>query len=71
MGIIDPHAKEAALANTKPEKFNTNTVVFILYLFYKCNLITRHHLRTMFKIIKEEAPGDIMKFLVEEERKAT
>ena len=50
---------------------NKDTIVFLLYLFYKCNIITRHHIRTMFKIIDGELPGDIVKYLVEEERKAT
>lgn len=71
MGIIDPHEKEVQLAVAKPDKFDINTVVFILYLLYKDNILTRHHLRHMFKIIKEDAPGDIMRYLVEEERKAT
>ena len=52
-------------------KFNKDTVMFTLYLLYKCNLITRHHLRTMFKIIQDELPADVLKYLVEEERKAT
>jgi len=56
---------------TEVFKFDTNTVVYVLYLLYKRNLITRHDLRGMFKIIKEPLPIDVTKYLVEEERKAT
>jgi len=58
---------------TKPAefKFDPNTIFFLLYMLYKCNILTRHHLRTMTKIIKDPIPGDIVKFLVEEAGRAT
>lgn len=49
-----------------PHKFDVNTVVYFMYLMYKCNMLTRNHLNTMFRIIKEDTPGDVMKYLVEE-----
>lgn len=55
----------------KEFKFDVNTVLFFVYLLYKCNLLTRHHIRTMFKLIKEPLPDDVPKYLVDEERKAT
>lgn len=54
-----------------PFKFDVNSVVFMMYMLYKCNTLTRHHIRHMLKIIKDEAPGDIMKYLVEEAARAT
>jgi Ca2+-binding EF-hand superfamily protein len=51
-------------------KFDVNTVMYVLYLFYKENLLTRKHLKDMFKIVKGELPKDVIKYLVEEGEKA-
>jgi Ca2+-binding EF-hand superfamily protein len=51
-------------------KFDTNTVTFLIYLLYKSNIITRNHMKQMFKTIQEKAPEDIMKYLVEEVAKS-
>jgi hypothetical protein len=51
-------------------KFDVNTVMYIIYLFYKENLLTRKHLKDMFKIVKSELPKDVIKYLVEEGEKA-
>jgi hypothetical protein len=49
---------------------NKDTIVYLMYLLYKSNLITRLNIRHMFKIIDEEIPGDVLAYLVTEERKA-
>lgn len=51
-------------------KFDVNTVVFLLYLMYRENLLTRKHLRDMFVIIKQPLPSeDLIKWLVDEGQK--
>jgi len=57
----------------KPFIFDVNSVIFFMYLMYKRNLLTRHDIRSMFKIIKQPLPenGDLMKYLVDEEKKGT
>ena len=45
------------------------TVMFIFYLLYKSNLITRNHLTRIFEEIKKPQPEDITKYLVAEEAK--
>lgn len=50
-------------------KFDTNTVIYILYILYKTNMLTRGHLKQIFQVIKNKAPDDIMKFLVGEVEK--
>jgi hypothetical protein len=46
--------------------FNKDTVLYILYLQYKANMITRQHLKTYFAIINGKHPEDIAKWLVGE-----
>ena len=45
------------------------TLYYLIYLFYKTSILTRHNLSHLFKIIKEPMPVDIVKYLVEEESK--
>lgn len=54
----------------KELSINVDTILFLLYMFYKCNVLTRHHLKRMLQIIKDKQPEDIAKFLVEEVGKA-
>ncbi len=56
---------------TKPFTFDANAVMFVLYLLYNANILTRHHLRTMLKIIKAPLPEDEIKFIAEQAEKAT
>ncbi len=55
---------------SKTLQINTDTILFLMYMFYKCNIITRHHLKRMLAIIKEPMPENVAKFLVEEVAKA-
>jgi len=59
------------MTESKEFKFDANAVMFILYLLYKDNIITRHHLKNMLKIIKEPIPNDVIKYIAEEAGKAT
>ena len=52
-------------------KMSVETIMFILYMFYKCNVLTRHHLKRMVAIIKDNPPEDIAKYIIEEVAKAT
>lgn len=47
-------------------KFDANTVLAVLYMFYKNNLITRRHLKDMLAEVKKKWPEDMAKYLVEE-----
>jgi len=55
----------------KPFTFDTNAVMFVLYLLFKSNIITRHHLKHMLKIIKEPLPEDVVMFIAQEAGKAS
>lgn len=55
---------------TEEFKFDVNTVIFMMYLLYKCNMLSRLNIRQMFGIIKAKIPLDLMKYLVEEEQKS-
>ncbi len=61
-------AKKEVPVEPKKEvfKFDANTVLAVLYLYYKTNLITRQHLRTMLAEVKKEWPEDMAKYLVKE-----
>lgn len=47
-------------------KFDANTVLAMLFMWYKCNLITRKHLKDMLAVVKQKWPEDVAKWLVEE-----
>lgn len=51
------------------DSISSKTVMYILYILYKSNIITRYNLNRIFKEIKAELPEDITKYLVEEEAK--
>lgn len=51
--------------------FDVNAVMFMIYLMYKCNMMTRHNLQMMMKVIKATGELDIVKFIAEESGKAT
>ena len=55
----------------KPFTFDANAVMFVLYLLYKDNILTRHHLKHMLKVIKVPLPIDVIKFIAEEAGRAT
>ncbi len=62
---------EPTVKPPKKDRFDVTTVLFFVYLLYKCNMLTRHNIRQMFKIIKGETPDDVAKYLAEEEKKGT
>jgi len=68
---MDIEVKKEDPRPIEPFTFDTNAVMFVLYLFYKSNIITRHHLRSMMKTIKEPLPEDVIKFIAQEAKKAT
>lgn len=51
--------------------FDANAVMYTLYLLFKCNIITRHNLKNMLKLIKESTTEDIIKFIAQEAARAT
>lgn len=57
-------------SDKKELKFNADTIMYMLYLMYTANLLTRLHLKHMMKIIKDTPPTDIARYLVEEAAKS-
>lgn len=53
-----------------PFKFDTNAVIFMIYLLYKANMVSRHNVAQFFKVVKDPAPSDIIEWLVEESKRA-
>ena len=47
-----------------PARLDVPTVMFILYLMYKNNMITRDNLRQMLDSLKKPAPDDVISWLV-------
>jgi len=47
-------------------KFDTNTLLALLYMLYKTNMISRNNLKQMLAEIKKEWPEDVATFLVRE-----
>lgn len=66
--VTSPSSNEN-LSRDVQDKVSGKTVMYLLYLMYKANILPRNHLTMLFKAIKEQEPEDITKFLVEEERK--
>ena len=52
---------------TVTDVISSKTVMYVLYILYKSNMISRNNLSTMFDAIKGKQPEDITKYLVEEE----
>ncbi len=50
-------------------KFDANTVLAILYLYFKTNMISRNNLKLMLAEVKKVWPEDVAKYLVEEASK--
>ena len=65
-----PIIPEVKKEEPKPFTFDANAVMFVLYLFYKDNVISNHNLKHMLKIIKDPMPEDVIKFIAEEAGKA-
>jgi hypothetical protein len=55
----------------KEFKFDTNAVMFMIYLLWKCNMLTRHNLKAILEEVKKPAPEDVIKYLVQEAGRAT
>lgn len=53
----------------KEIKISKDTLMYMLYLLFKSNFITRNHLRQMLNIIKQKTPEDLVKWLVQESMK--
>lgn len=46
---------------------NSDTLLYLIYLMYKCNLVTRRHVKDMLKVIREQKlPENLAKYLTEE-----
>ena len=52
-----------------PFSFDKNTVVYLVYLLYKSNILDRYSVKHLLKIIEDKHPDDIIKYLVEETNK--
>lgn len=51
----------------KSFNFDNNTVMFLLYLMFKANLVTRQNMSHIIKIIKETKPDlDVNEFIIKE-----
>ena len=48
-------------------KISSETFMYVLYVLYRANILTRYNLGHIFEAIKKDQPEDITKFLVEEE----
>lgn len=60
-------AKEVPVEPKKEAfKFDANTVLAVLYMLYKTNLISRNNLRLLLAEVKKTWPEDVAKYLVEE-----
>ena len=56
----------------KSIKYDAMTVLYLIYLLYKANILSRHNLKQMSKIIKDTPEDlDFAKAIVEEANKAT
>ena len=59
--------KDAPVAPTpEPFKFDANTVLAMLYLLFRTNMISRNNLKQMLNEVKKVWPVDVAKYLVEE-----
>ena len=57
-------------SNAKEElKLSVDTVLYMLYIWYKANLISRDNLKTLLKVIKDPIPSDVPKYLAQEAAK--
>jgi hypothetical protein len=56
--------------NKQEFKFDVNTVLYMLYMQYKANMISRDNLKGMLKVIKGSVDVDIAKYLASEAGKA-
>ena len=60
-------AEEKKVEQVIPEfKFDTNTILALLYLMYKTNNITRRQVKDILAEVKKEWPKDMAKWLVSE-----
>lgn len=72
--IIDKHKTDTVKVDVTPSPvFDKKTVVYLIYLLYEANFLSRFNIQSLFKIINREAkelPEDIIKYLVKEAAKA-
>jgi hypothetical protein len=54
---------------TESLAFSKDTIMYILYLMYKSNMISRTNLKQIFRIIDQKMPADVAKYLLEEAAK--
>lgn len=54
----------------EPLALSVATVLYLIFIWYTCNMITRRQVADMLKQIKKDPPSDIAKYLVEEASKA-
>ena len=50
--------------------FSKDTLMYMLYLLFKANMLSRVNLKQIFRMINQEMPKDVVKFLLEEAAKA-
>ena len=48
------------------QKIDTEAIWIILYLFYKANMLTRHNVKHMMRIMEEKPPVNIIQYLKDE-----
>jgi len=66
-----PREKDATISvRVKKEEdslnFSKDTLFYFLYLMYKSNMVSRVNLKQMFRVVDEEMPKNVVKYLLEE-----
>lgn len=49
------------------QKIDSNTVMYMIYVLYRANILTRYNLGHIFEAIKKDMPENITQYLVNEE----
>lgn len=60
---------EKVAVEVKDEPISANSALYVFYLLYKTNFVTRLQLRHILRVIKEEAPENLAEYLVKEAAK--
>jgi hypothetical protein len=51
-------------------QFSKDTLMYVLYLLFKANIIGRNNLKQIFRTVDKDMPKDVVKYLLEEAAKA-
>lgn len=65
----DVPAKKAEEKKEELGSISGLTVMYVIYLFYKANILSRDNLKMFINEIKKSSPENITAWLIEESRK--